>query len=79
MYISILNLNDVLDVRDGTHDSPVYYDEGFPLITSKNLKNGQIIDDNVKYISRADYEKINDFDLCHKCRKDFEEFMRNDS
>ena len=52
--------NDVLDVRDGTHDSPVYYDEGFPLITSKNLKNGQIIDDNVKYISRADYEKINE-------------------
>ena len=24
------------------------------------------------------YEKLNAFDLCPKCRKDFEEFMRNE-
>ena len=29
-------------------------------------------------VRKYDYEKINDFDLCPKCRKDFEEFMRND-
>ena len=29
-------------------------------------------------VRKYDYEKINAFDLCPKCRKDFEEFMRND-
>ena len=28
------------DVRDGTHDSPKYVLDGYPLITSKNLKDG---------------------------------------
>lgn len=49
----------ILDVRDGTHDSPQYYDEGYPLITSKNLKNGTITDKDIKYISKEDYEQIN--------------------
>ena len=49
----------ILDVRDGTHDSPQYYDEGYPLITSKNLKNGIITDKDIKYISKEDYEQIN--------------------
>ncbi|UYT09645.1 hypothetical protein [Lactococcus garvieae] len=30
-------LGDIKDVRDGTHDSPKYKDEGYPLVTSKNL------------------------------------------
>ena len=51
---------DILDVRDGTHDSPEYFDEGFPLITSKNLKNGKITDKDLKFISKEDYEKINE-------------------
>ncbi len=50
---------DILDVRDGTHDSPQYYDEGYPLVTSKNLKNGTITDKDIKYISKEDYEQIN--------------------
>ena len=49
----------ILDVRDGTHDSPQYYDEGYPIITSKNLKNGTITDKDIKYISKEDYEQIN--------------------
>ncbi len=53
-------LNEVLDVRDGTHDSPQYYEEGFPLVTSKNLKNGKITDKDIKLISKDDYEKINE-------------------
>ena len=54
-------LNDILDVRDGTHDSPKYVkaDMGVPLITSKNLQNGSIDYSNVKYISIADSEFIN--------------------
>ena len=41
-------MRDVCDVRDGTHDSPKYHKEGYPLVTSKNLKNGLIDIDNVK-------------------------------
>lgn len=50
---------DILDVRDGTHDSPQYYDEGYPLVTSKNLKNGCITDKDIKYISKEDFDQIN--------------------
>lgn len=53
-------LGEVLDVRDGTHDSPIYIEEGYPLITSKNLKNGQIIEKDIKFISENDYNKINE-------------------
>lgn len=49
----------IADVRDGTHDSPKYIEEGFPLITSKNIKNGRIDFENVNYISSEDYIKIN--------------------
>ncbi|MBP5437784.1 MAG: restriction endonuclease subunit S [Treponema sp.] len=56
----IKKLSDVCDVRDGTHDSPKFYDKGYPLVTSKNLKNGKIEMTNLKYISKEDYEKINE-------------------
>jgi len=52
-------LGEVYDVRDGTHDSPKYQEEGFPLITSKNLKKDLLNYDNVNYISRQDYVSIN--------------------
>lgn len=45
-------------VRDGTHDTPKYVDEGVPLVTSKNLKNGLIDMENVDLISDADHEEI---------------------
>lgn len=53
-------LEDIFDVRDGTHDSPKYYDTGYPLVTSKNLYYGNLDFLNVKYVSEADYKKIND-------------------
>lgn len=52
-------LGEVYDVRDGTHDSPEYYNEGYALITSKNLKNGGLIFDDIKFISEDDYININ--------------------
>lgn len=55
-----LKLSDIFDVRDGTHDSPQYYDTGYPLITSKNLKNGRITEQDIKFISCEDYKKINE-------------------
>lgn len=53
-------LNEVSDVRDGTHDSPKYYPSGYPLITSKNLNsNGTLNNNNLNYISKEDFEKVN--------------------
>ncbi len=55
----IAELGEVCDVRDGTHDSPKYVLEGYPLITSKNLKNGFIDFTDVNLISQADLDAIN--------------------
>jgi type I restriction enzyme S subunit len=52
-------LGDVYDVRDGTHDSPKYQDEGYPLITSKNLKPEGLTFAKAKFISEEDYLSIN--------------------
>jgi type I restriction enzyme S subunit len=54
------HLSEVIDVRDGTHDSPKYVTEGIPLVTSKNLSDGKIDYGNVKYITQADADKINE-------------------
>jgi type I restriction enzyme S subunit len=56
---SIAISGDILDVRDGTHDTPKYIDDNIhPLVTSKNLKNGKIDLSNVKYISRENFNEI---------------------
>ena len=54
-----VRLSDVIDVRDGTHDSPKYVPVGIPLVTSKNLVNGVIDYSNVKCITQEDADKIN--------------------
>jgi type I restriction enzyme S subunit len=53
-----VQMGEVYDVRDGTHDSPRYQAEGYPLITSKDFVDGRISFDNCKYITREDHEKI---------------------
>ena len=52
-------LGEITDVRDGTHASPKFYNDGFPLVTSKNLKNGRINFSGCSLISKDDYEEIN--------------------
>ena len=52
-------LGDVADVRDGTHDSPKFYNDGFPLVTSKNLKDGSIDFSDCSFISEQDFDEIN--------------------
>ncbi len=54
----ITNLGSYYDVRDGTHDSPKYVEEGIPLVTSKNLKDGEIDFNKIKYIKNEDYINI---------------------
>lgn len=51
-------LGKVCDVRDGTHDSPEYYDVGYPLVTSKNVTGGKIDLSECNLISEDDYKKI---------------------
>ena len=52
------HLGKVCDVRDGTHDSPEYYDVGYPLVTSKNVTGGKIDLSECNLISEDDYKKI---------------------
>ncbi len=52
-------LETISDVRDGTHDSPQYVQDGHPFITSKNVGNGFINYDDIQYVSNKDYEEIN--------------------
>ena len=50
----------VCDVRDGTHDSPKYYETGYPLVTSKNVTGGKIDMTDCSLICEADFKKINE-------------------
>jgi type I restriction enzyme S subunit len=44
-------LQELCDVRDGTHESPKYHDFGIPFITSKNLKSNYIDFNDISFIS----------------------------
>ena len=48
------------DVRDGTHDSPKYCQNGYPLLTSKNVTTGTIDLTSCSLISEEDYKRINE-------------------
>jgi type I restriction enzyme, S subunit len=51
-------LGDAFDVRDGTHDTPKYVQEGVPLVTSKNLYGGFLDLSNTDLISEEAYREI---------------------
>ena len=53
-------LGTVCDVRDGTHDSPQYFESGYPLVTSKNVTGGKIDLTDCSLICEADFKKINE-------------------
>ena len=52
-------LNDMVKVKDGTHDSPKQQKEGYYLITSKHLLPTGIDFKTAYYISEEDYRAIN--------------------
>lgn len=53
-----VRLGDLLDVRDGTHDTPQRQSQGYQLITSKQIKGGKI--DQTDYlISEDDFNEVN--------------------
>lgn len=51
----------LIDVRDGTHDTPAYVEpseSSYPLVTSKDVTGGEINLTNCKQISEEDYNSI---------------------
>lgn len=54
-----VKLGDICDVRDGTHDSPKEFDFGYPLVTSKHIKNRRVDLSETYLISENDFEQIN--------------------
>ena len=56
---SYTRLKEVKDVRDGTHSSPKYIDNGYLLVTSKNLTDSGLNLNDVSLISESDYNEIN--------------------
>lgn len=56
----VKKLSSLVEVKDGTHDSPKYIlGEGYPLITSKNLKKTGIDFTETNRISKFDFDLIN--------------------
>lgn len=53
------SLGKICDVRDGTHESPRYVSDGYPLITSKNIVKGTISLNDVNLITKKDFDAIN--------------------
>ena len=51
---------ELIDIRDGTHDSPKAVNSGFPLVTSKHLLPFGVDISSSNIISNADYNKINE-------------------
>lgn len=56
----VAHLESICDVRDGTHDSPKYFDSGIPFLTSKNLTENGLDFSNINYISEEDYKKFSE-------------------
>ena len=56
-----VSLKMLIDVRDGTHDTPPYVEPNFntyPLVTSKDVTGGRVDLSNCKHISELDYSNI---------------------
>lgn len=51
-------LNEICEVKDGTHDSPKYISRGIPFVTQKNIREAGLTFDNTKFISVADHNKF---------------------
>ena len=58
-----VSLSTIIDVRDGTHDSPKAIDDGFPLVTSKHLLSYGVDLSTTNLISKEDFDKTNERSL----------------
>lgn len=53
-------MSNIIDVRDGTHDSPKAKEKGYYLITSKHLQAYSVNKIGANLISYEDFKKINE-------------------
>ncbi|WP_020560611.1 restriction endonuclease subunit S [Thiofilum flexile] len=51
-------LSNICTVKDGTHDSPKYVQQGIPFITQKNIKDDGLNFDDVRLISASDHNNF---------------------
>jgi len=51
-------LGTICEVKDGTHDSPRYLDEGVPFVTQKNIKKDGLSLEDTRFISLSDHESF---------------------
>lgn len=58
-----VKLSSIIDVKDGTHDSPKAQETGYYLITSKHLLPFGVDRTSANHISKADFDKINERSL----------------
>jgi type I restriction enzyme M protein len=55
----MVELDQLCDVRDGTHDSPKYVlENGIPFVTQKNITKEGLSFDDIQFISREDHKNI---------------------
>ena len=55
----VKSLSEIIEVKDGTHDSPKPQDNGYFLLTSKHLTERGLNYASAYKISKEDYESIN--------------------
>lgn len=55
----VKKLGEICDVRDGTHDSPKYFDNGVMFVTSKNIIDGKLDFTDISFISKEDSIQVN--------------------
>jgi type I restriction enzyme S subunit len=51
-------LNEITEVKDGTHESPKYIKEGIPFVTQKNIRQDGLSFSDTRFITEADHEKF---------------------
>ena len=54
----VKKLNEITEVKDGTHDSPKYIKEGIPFVTQKNIRQGGLSFADTRFITETDHEKF---------------------
>jgi type I restriction enzyme S subunit len=48
----------IVSVKDGPHVSPKYAESGVPFLSTRNVRKGQLIWDDLKFVSRQDAEEF---------------------
>ena len=50
-------LDEICEVKDGTHDTPQYIEDGIPFVTQKNIREDGLSFSETKFIALSDHEK----------------------